>query len=313
MKSTSLRAVSLPVIAALTLVLAGCGSSSDGDGTASYGNVDMGAAIPSEQAAADMGAVTEQALSAEAGSPAVNASIIVSGDATVITGNPRDAAAKFTEQVLEVGGRIDWSSTSEYDSQPYASVTARIPADKFDAVLAGLDQFGTVQNSTTFNEDVTQQVTDLDARIKVLEDSITRLQDLMDQATSVDELIAAENGLTQRQAELDSLTAQLEWLDSQVSMSTLNVSFSTDVDSTGFSLGKAWQIFLKSLEVVGYGLLVALPWLVVAAIIFLLVRWGLAKRWAKLAAGTTNVDEVDAANTDPETLDVEVVEAEDAP
>ena len=130
---------------------------------------------------------------------------------------------------------------------------------------------------------------------------------------TVDELIAAENGLTQRQAELDSLTAQLEWLDSQVSMSTLNVSFSTDVDSTGFSLGKAWQIFLKSLEVVGYGLLVALPWLVVAAIIFLLVRWGLAKRWAKLAAGTTNVDEVDAANTDPETLDVEVVEAEDAP
>ena len=273
----------------------------------------MGATMPSEQAAADMGAVTEQALSAEAGSPAVNASIIVSGDATVITGNPRDAAAKFTEQVLEVGGRIDWSSTSEYDSQPYASVTARIPADKFDAVLAGLDQFGTVQNSTTFNEDVTQQVTDLDARIKVLEDSITRLQDLMDQATSVDELIAAENGLTQRQAELDSLTAQLEWLDSQVSMSTLNVSFSTDVDSTGFSLGKAWQIFLKSLEVVGYGLLVALPWLVVAAIIFLLVRWGLAKRRAKLAAGTPNADEDDAANNDPETLDVEVVEAEDAP
>ena len=170
-----------------------------------------------------------------------------------------------------------------------------------------------MQNSTTFNEDVTQQVTDLDARIKVLEDSITRLQDLMDQATSVDELIAAENGLTQRQAELDSLTAQLEWLDSQVSMSTLNVSFSTDVDSAGFSLGKAWQIFLKSLEVVGYGLLVALPWLVVAAIIFLLVRWGLAKRRAKLAAGTPNADEVDAASTDPETLDVKVVEAEDAP
>ena len=135
----------------------------------------------------------------------------------------------------------------------------------------------------------------------------------MDQATSVDELIAAENGLTQRQAELDSLTAQLEWLDSQVSMSTLNVSFSTDVDSAGFSLGKARQIFLKSLEVVGYGLLVALPWLVVAAIIFLLVRWGLAKRRAKLAAGTPNADEDDAANNDPETLDVEVVEAEDAP
>ena len=106
MKSTSLRAASLPVIAALTLVLAGCGSSSGADGAASYGNVDMGAAMPSEQAAADMGAVTEQALSAEAGSPAVNASIIVSGDATVITGNPRDAAAKFTEQILEVGGAL---------------------------------------------------------------------------------------------------------------------------------------------------------------------------------------------------------------
>ena len=130
----------------------------------------------------------------------------------------------------------------------------------------------------------------------------------MDQATSVDELIAAENGLTQRQAELDSLTAQLEWLDSQVSMSTLNVSFSTDVDSTGFSLGKAWQIFLKSLEVVGYALLVALPWLVLAGVIFVLVRWGLAKRRAKKAADLPLDVPGDPSRTDQETLDVEVEE-----
>ncbi|MFM8893961.1 MAG: DUF4349 domain-containing protein, partial [Actinomycetales bacterium] len=51
--------------------------------------------------------------------------------------------------------------------------------------------------------------------------SITRLQTLIDQATTTADLIEAEVALSDRQAELDSLRAQRAYLADQVGMSTL--------------------------------------------------------------------------------------------
>src|SRR5690606_32316251 len=53
--------------------------------------------------------------------------------------------------------------------------------------------------------------------------SVDRLTELMGQAGSVADLIAAESALSQRQAELESYQQQLQSLESQVSLSSLTV------------------------------------------------------------------------------------------
>lgn len=233
--------------------------------------MDSAAMEQTAQASLDMAGSAESLYFSKDGGAGVSevaSQIIVSGDASIQTDDPAKQAKAFAEYVKAAGGSIDYSSQSEFDSNPYASVSARIPADKFDEVVAGLDQFGKVTNSSVYNQEVGQQVADLQARIDVLKDSIARLQELMDQATTVEELIAAETSLTQRQSELDSMTAQLDWLSDQVSMSSLNVTFSTPATATsGFSLAKAWQVFLRSIEVVAYSAVVLVPWLVVAGVI----------------------------------------------
>ena len=269
MKANSRGAFALATTLVLGLGLAGCGTSGS-SGAEPYG-MDSASMDLVGQASLDMGAATESLAFSKDGSIGageVVSQIIVSGDASIETSDPAKSATAFVEYVKAAGGSIDYSSQSEFESNPYASVTARIPADKFDEVMAGLDQFGKVTNSSVYNQEVGQQVAYLQARIGVLKDSIARLQDLMDQATTVDELIAAETSLTQRQSELDSLTAQLDWLSDQVSMSSLNVNFSTPATATsGFSLAKAWQVFLRSIEVVAYSAVVLVPWLVFAGAI----------------------------------------------
>ena len=58
--------------------------------------------------------------------------------------------------------------------------------------------------------------------------SVDRLQQLLATATSISDLIAIESELTTRQAELDSLTQQRDWIVDQVDYSTLTLDLVTE-------------------------------------------------------------------------------------
>ena len=120
-------------------------------------------------------------------------------------------------------------------------------------------------------QDVGQDLADIDARIAALETSIERLTTLIEEATTTADLLQAEEMLTYRQAELDSLRGQAEYLRDQVSMSTLSVYFTTTTSQPGpqGSLAEGWELFLSSIINMFYTLMVLLPWLILAAIVLI--------------------------------------------
>ena len=73
-------------------------------------------------------------------------------------------------------------------------------------------------------------IVDLDARIKALQTSVDRMTQLLAQATRIEDLLAIETQLSQRQAELDSLKAQRTWLELLfLSTTTMTSTGLTDV------------------------------------------------------------------------------------
>lgn len=209
---------------------------------------------------------------------------VVTGSVDITTSDPIGAAAKVADQVHAVDGRID--SRSEQpgtDSvKAHATLTVRVPTDKTDAFLAGLKADGRVTTVTTNREDVTMQWQDLDARIKALQASVDRLRALVSSAASTADLIAAENALSGRQGDLDSLTARKRHLDEQIALSTLTIELSTDEppgsqpDSYGDRVVKGWHSLMAALKATGN----ALPWIVFLLIVAGVV-WGVrrAVRW----------------------------------
>lgn len=240
--------------------------------------------VSSAESAASDTAMTFDANESAAGDTASGSIsgplLIVTGDATVVVSDPAEAAEGFQEVVKDLGGTVDstWESNTDYDRS--SSVTVRVPSDKFEELTAHLPEFGEVEFQNTSSVDVGQQYVDLDARVSALEDSLKRLQALADQAETTEELLQAEDMLTSRQADLDSLRQQLQWLDDQVAMSTLSVTFTTEVvrSEDGFSWEHAWELFVQSVTAFAYLVLVALPWALFAAAIVLLIRWLLSKR-----------------------------------
>ena len=153
---------------------------------------------------------------------------------------PADAAASLAEQA---GGRVDARTEQAPTDRDggSAQVTLRIPADRLDSVLDGIKALGTPQTVQLSSTDVTQQAQDLDARVHALQAAITRLTELLGKAASTSDLITIEQAITDRQAELDSLTAQQRTLQDQVAMSTLAVSFTTSPVTPSPTPGTFWD------------------------------------------------------------------------
>jgi hypothetical protein len=101
----------------------------------------------------------------------------------------------------------------------------RVPVAKRDGVVRELKTLGTAKTAETRSEDVTAQRVDLDARIKALQTSVDSPAGQHARRQGPRALIAAEDALSQRQADLDSLRAQRDQLGDRIDYSTVDVTF----------------------------------------------------------------------------------------
>lgn len=270
---------------AMAGLLAGCGSSGDAYGDDAYADA---TAPMAEEAMPDMMIDGEMAAEAPRMDSGAGSSSAVETQRQVIrTAYVSMRVESVPQSAVEVrglangfGGIVtDESLTADGSgaddiTNSYATVTVQVPADRLEEFLTAVSDLGTVDSRTVSAQDVTLQVVDLDARIDALTTSITRLQELLARAGSVEDLLAVETELSRRQADLDALQAQRTYLGEQVAMSTVTVSLSpmTYVTSSGA------PGFLSGLES-GWSALVAaggalitlagflLPFLVILAIV----------------------------------------------
>ena len=259
-------------VAALCVALTACSSATRD--VSHLGGADMSTVEMSPSVGAAPDSAAEAAPVAHNGR-----SIISEGSITLEVDDVAANIESVTNTATQLGGYVEslhngGGGTGRIES---ASLTLRVPADKFEAAFAELSALGTVQNESRSASDVTAQHVDLQARVAALETSVERLQTLMAGATTTSELLEAESALSARQADLDGLQAQLQSLEGQVNEATIWVSLTTNTALPGgpdnFSEGLIAG--LKSLAAAGAGALVLLgvllPWLVVAAVITLIV------------------------------------------
>ncbi|WP_159448425.1 DUF4349 domain-containing protein [Demequina sp. NBRC 110052] len=279
---------------AIAGMLAAC-SSSGSDASASY---DDGYA-----SGGDVGAYEESADDGGTAPSAQDRAVIVTGEMYMTVEDPVATADQVATIVQSAGGRVDGRSETAPDEYygGAAALTLRIPADELDDVLERVRALGTVDELRTESSDVTTQVTDLESRISTLRASTKRIEGLLTEAKDIGDIIALENELSSRQAELESLEARQRGLDDQVSMSTIYLSLTTEPvvivddspDSFWDGLVSGWNALVAfvsgALVVIG----VVLPWLALAGILafgtMLVVRakQGRARRSAAPQVETT--------------------------
>ena len=222
-----------------------------------------------------------------------NRDVIVTGALYITVEDPTAAAVTAAEIVRDAGGRIDGRSETAPDDYNGGSawLTLRIPTNELDTTVDELRDLGTVDEYTTDSYDVTNEVTDLEARISTLKASTARIESLLAQAEDISDIIKLETELADRQGTLEGLEARQRGLNDQVSMSTIDLSLTTepvviiDEEPPGSfwdGLVSGWNGLVSFLSGALVVIGVLLPWLALMALItfavILAVRAGSARR-----------------------------------
>jgi len=280
--------------AALVVILAACG----GGGSSPAGlfqNVGKdlaqtgGAAAPSG-APADAGS-RAGGVTGSLATPA-DQKIVKTGEITVEVPNVANALAAVRAMAVTLGGYVGGAQAGTLDDA--ATLTLRIPADKFDDAIAQVQQIkgSKVLAQSQHEQDVTAAVVDLDARVKNLQASETQYRDLLAKAQKIEDILSVQTRLDDVRGQIEQLSAQLKTLNNQADLSTLTVTLQPTAKpiqaaSADFDPGAAAAAAVGALLQVGQGVLIAAIWLgivgiplaiVLAVLVLLLARFGLLAR-----------------------------------
>ena len=254
-KGVILTATAAAAMAA-TLLVAGCtsgGSASRGAAAATVGSASAAAPaglgpLPADKAAGGSAGLpsagTASAGTGSAGtttgsapnSPASSVTlvgdlgdVIRTAEITVGVSTPSDVAVEANKAdalVAAQGGAI-FGDDRQSGPDASATLTLKVPPAQLVPTLTALAQLGQEQSRTLSSQDVTEQVADVNARVASATASIIRLRSLYDSATKVDDVIAIETELAQRESDLESLQAQQRALSSETEMATVTLVLTT--------------------------------------------------------------------------------------
>ena len=153
--------------------------------------------------------------------------LIRTGTLELTVDDADEAESEIRSLTSERGGYIAGSErevhTRENDSWVVAQFRLRVPAEEFDTTFEDLQTHGDVESASTDTEDVTEQLTDIEARLENLRAERDRLRDLFEDANETEDVLAVQSELSDVQEQIERLEAQQQSLQDRVAMATITV------------------------------------------------------------------------------------------
>ncbi|GAB3445231.1 DUF4349 domain-containing protein [Streptomonospora sediminis] len=276
----------LALLAVLLLAaLAGCSSPQDSSGGNSSEALGPGSGQAAQQNQQDQDAAAKGAPAEEGGGagaadqvPLADRDLVHTADLEVEVEGVQKAAGAAADWTESAGGYVAAENVQTADgSAPRASLTLHVPKERYEEALDEFAALGSVSSLDRTVSDVTEQVADVDSRVESAEASLKRLRDLLDEAESVDDVLAVEEQISTRQGDLEALQARQESLAQQTSYSTVRLDLAppstyvqeSEDDSIGFvgGLQRGWQALVAAAQVLAAVAGWLLPFLAVIAVV----------------------------------------------
>jgi len=220
--------------------------------------------------------------------------IIKTGSLSVEVDKYDETEIRISEIVKRYNGFIANSKSSQNSSgNKSGTITVKVPADKFDALISDVSKAGKVMNQNIQANDVTEEYVDLEARVKTQKELEQRLLKLLNEkATRLSDVIEVEEKLASVRQKIESVEGRMKLLKSQSDLSTLIINvYEPSMISTssgggffyelGQAIKKGLSGFTNVLAVSITILIAIIPILFIAYIIFWIFRKIIRNRKAK--------------------------------
>lgn len=190
-------------------------------------------------------------------------------------------------KVSKLGGYIENSNLegsgiySDYGNR-YAELKVRIPKEKTEEFVEGIDETTNVRRKSETTEDITLNYVDVESHKEALKVEQERLMAILQKAETVEEIISLESRLSEVRYELNGYESRLRIYDNLVDYTTITLSVSeveeiteppklTALERMGEGFVDSVKDILSSAKEFVIGFVIAIPYFVVWGVVIVSV------------------------------------------
>ncbi|MCD4820703.1 MAG: DUF4349 domain-containing protein [Methanococcoides sp.] len=216
------------ILLSLSVIAAGCTGYESSNQQAFSPEIDM-LSYDLEETSFDDGSSFKVADNGAASQSSITRKVITTSSVSIEVKDTPEALDDISDIADELDGYV--SSSSVYtrygdDEGMYGYITIRVPSSELDKVLDTIGDLGKVTSESTTASDVTEEYIDVSARLSNLEMQETRLGEILEMSTTVEEVLSVEKELGRVRGEIESLTGRLNYLNDRIDLATINVDVS---------------------------------------------------------------------------------------
>jgi len=202
----------------------------------------------------------------------------------------KETADRIAELAKTNGGYMVSTNISQPEEAPFATVVVRIPADKVKSTIEEYRKLSIkVTSENVIGTDVTDQYVDLEARLKTLEATKNKFEEIMARATQVQDILTVQRELINIQDQIDSLKGRQKYLEQTAALSKVTIYLSSDemalpyAPSEAFRPNVIFKLAVRSMTGALRGIAEKLIWIVVFSVIWIPILIGIVlfRRWQK--------------------------------
>jgi hypothetical protein len=264
------------LIIIISITLSGCGSSSYPED----------AVVQTSQSVADMREVPEdgEMVYKDSEKIGLERKLVYNLDYTLTVSEPKQAINEIITQTNKLSGyMVESRLSADNGKSTNAHIVVKIPQDKMEQMSVYLESLGTVNNQTTYTDDVTMEYYDTEARLQVLQKEEERMLSFMEKETAtIQDLLAIEREISQVREKRESLQARMNVLKNQTDYSQFNIRLQqslNEISAPQGTIANAKKALVNSINsmiklfnwlIIAF--LVVLPYLVLVALAYYLFR-----------------------------------------
>lgn len=178
---------------------------------------------------------------------AIEPLVIRNATLTLVVDDPGKTADEIGKMAEQFGGFVVYSNVFQSSSGTSsgsvirASVSVRVPVERLDDALERIQNDAIeVREKRISGEDVTQQFTDLQSRLRNLESAEEQLLVIMEAALETEDVLRVFNDLRQVREDIEVIKGQMNYFEDSARLSLINVELIPDELAQPLEIG-GWR------------------------------------------------------------------------
>jgi len=175
--------------------------------------------------------------------------IIRNGAMQLVVMDVNAVMAQITNLANTYGGFVVNSNVQENQNRLYGNISIRVLSERFDEALAALRAMAVdVRLESTSGQDVTEEYTDLSAKLRNLQAAETQLLKLMEQAGKVTDILEVQKELVRTRGEIEQTKGRMQYLEQSSALAFIQVTLeqsklTVEFNATARSIKEGKRIF----------------------------------------------------------------------